>query len=321
MQRAVLGAIPLAVFLFMAMSLEVLGQDVLIYSNQFITPLTTPGGSGCQVDFSADPVNDLWAGTAQGTFSGTFQQTNTVETILVNGPGNAYSDPQGVAGDYCLGMLNTHFGDKLALLIDTEGLPFVNVAMDVSAINTNCGGPFSLGPVQFLLELIDAPAGVFDLMSITPLAFDTLFGTAPNAPTGAGSFTFNWARDTVALDASGSTDGLVALRFTLLNTGVAPTAPIYATFDNIHIEASLDEVITGMPEQVGSLGDAYPVPCMDRLFVPSALTMSSYAIWSMNGQRVAQGTIGPDGAVSVSALPPGVYLLHCGERVLRVMKE
>ncbi len=51
-------------------------QDVVIYSNQFITPLTTPSiATWCQLDFSPDPVNSLWAGTGFGTSSGEFVNT------------------------------------------------------------------------------------------------------------------------------------------------------------------------------------------------------------------------------------------------------
>lgn len=61
-------------------------QTVLIYQNSFVTPLTTPVNASCQQDFSATPVNTLWQGTGTGTFSGAFQQSNTVETLLINGP-------------------------------------------------------------------------------------------------------------------------------------------------------------------------------------------------------------------------------------------
>ncbi|MBK9761672.1 MAG: hypothetical protein IPO90_17350 [Flavobacteriales bacterium] len=69
-------------------------QSVLIYQNSFVTPLTTPVNASCQPDFSATPVNTLWQGMGTGTFSGAFQQSNTVETLLINGPADIQRRPR-----------------------------------------------------------------------------------------------------------------------------------------------------------------------------------------------------------------------------------
>ena len=124
--------------------------------------------------------------------------------------------------------------------MDTEGLPFVNVGMDISAINTTCGGPLPMDTVVFLLELLDAPNGVYDVTAGTVLDSDSLTGVGPNAD----SFVFNWAHAEGSLDVTGSTDGLVAVRMTLLRSS-------YAAFDNIYIEASFDPVISAVREEVG----------------------------------------------------------------------
>lgn len=298
--------------LLLAVSLPwmVSAQSVVLYRNDFVTPNTTPTNSACQQDFSDTPVNTLWEGTGTGTFSGAFQQTNTIETISINGPANIYDDPAGNNGDHCLGMLNTHFGDKLALLIDREGLPFLNLAMDMSAINTICGGPFTLGTPHFLIEALDAPGGVFNINTTTVLDSDTLVGVAPNAPTGTGSFVFNWARVSGSLDVSASTDDQVAIRFTLLNTGLTATAPIYAAFDNIYIEASTEDVISSVRETLAPALQLWPNPVNNLVRIAGVANGTSVEIVSITGTRVALLMTSSDGAVDVSGLANGTYVLR-----------
>lgn len=291
-------------------------QDVVIYSNQFITPLTTPSiATWCQLDFSPDPVNSLWAGTGLGTSSGEFVNTNTVETILITGPADVYDDPSGIGGDFSIGMLNSNFGDKLGLLIDTEGLPFINVGMDISAINTTCGGPLAMDTVYFLLELLDAPGGVFDVSTGLALDVDTLIGTAPNED----SFIFEWAHDEGSLDVSGSTDGMVALRMTLIRSN-------YASFDNIYIEASEDEVITAMDKNEVSSIQVYPNPCTNQLTVQGlSNNMQIATIRSVLGEEVATFSLDANGSMDVSMLPGGVYFVQLMDgdisQSLRFVKE
>ncbi|MBK8341659.1 MAG: T9SS type A sorting domain-containing protein [Flavobacteriales bacterium] len=285
-------------------------QSVLIYQNSFVTPLTAPVNASCQPDFSATPVNTLWQGTGAGTFSGAFQQSNTVETLLINGPADIYDDPANANGDFCLGMLNTNFTDKLALLIDREALPFINISLDMSAINTTCGGPFTLGTPNFLVEALDAPGGVFNINSTTPLSSDTLIGIAPNAQTGAGSFVFNWATDIGSLDVIGSTDDFVAIRFTLLNTGLTPTSAIYAAFDNIYIEASTTNVISGIAEHALAPMNIWPNPATDRVTIEDLASGTPVEFFTLTGQRVAVRIAQRDAAIDISALAPGTYVLR-----------
>lgn len=285
-------------------------QSVLIYRNDFVTPNEAPSNAGCQQDFSDTPVNTLWEGTGTGTFSGAFQQSSTIETISINGPADVYDDPTNDHGDYCLGMLNAHFGDKLALLIDRAGLPFVNISMDMSAINTTCGGPFTLSAPNFLIEALDAPAGVFSINTTEVLASDTLVGIAPNAPNGAGSFVFNWATATGSLDVSASTDDQVAIRFTLLNTGITIASPIYSAFDNIYIEASSVEVISSLPELREQELQIWPNPVTDQLRITGVTNGTAVEVLSITGQHVAQLTTASGGEVDVTTLAVGTYILR-----------
>lgn len=144
-------------------------------------------------------------------------------------------------------MLNTAFFDKLALLVDGQGLPYIHISMDMSAINTTCGGPLPMAAPSFLVEAIDAPGGVFSLTTTEVLSSDTLFGIAPNSD----SFVFNWANAVGLLDISGAADGMVAIRFTLLTSS-------YAAFDNIYIEVSSSEVINSVAEPGSLMLGAWP---------------------------------------------------------------
>ena len=80
-------------------------QTVLIYQNNFENSLQTPIDN-CGPDLDTTQVNTLWAGTGLGTGGGgLFKQVFTVETMLINGPSNTYTDPSGVGGNYCIGFL------------------------------------------------------------------------------------------------------------------------------------------------------------------------------------------------------------------------
>ena len=295
--------------------LKIHAQNVVLYSNQFLAPIATPTIASCQQDFGVDPVNDLWAGTGLGTSSGQFVNTNTVETILITGPADVYDDPSGIGGDFSIGMLRDNFGDRLGLLIDTEGLPFVNVGMDISAINTTCGGPLAMDTAVFKIEVLDAPGGVFNLSSTSVLDADTLVGIGPDTDT----FVFNWARAEGSLDVSGSTDGLVALRITLIRCN-------YASFDNIYVEASMDSVISSIQETAAQRITAYPIPCADQLTIaglPAQPRMVT--LFSTMGQALRAVAITAQGTLDVSGLAPGAYVVRVDvggqTRTVRFIKE
>ena len=289
-------------------------QSIVVYSNQFLIPLITTENASCQLDFSAQPVNDLWEGTGLGTSSGSFTQLNTVETILVTGPADVYDDPSGTGGDYALGMLRQNFGDKLGLLIDAEGLPFVNMAMDISAINTTCGGPLSLDTAIFLIEVLDAPGGVYNLAAGTVLDADTLVGLPPDPDT----FVFNWAHVEGSLDVSAATGGQVAIRFQQLSSN-------YSSFDNVYIEASQDSVISSLPERGRASIEAFPNPCTDVLMLRgTVLGNATVRVYSLLGAQVGQYALFK-GNVDVSNLKAGVYCAQILDgdvlQTLRFVKE
>jgi hypothetical protein len=180
----------------------------------------------------SDPDQLSWTyAFVNGLFGTAFQNTHDVETLQIAGSAK-FTDPSGIGGAYALGMLSDREPDLLAAVFDVGESGFLNVQIDISSIDFDCcGGPFNPNgdiPV-FQLSLYDAPLGAFDVRSIgTPaLDSDTITGIASEP------LVFDWTNHIVALDASSSTDGNVALVIDLIEGG-------YAGFDNITV-ASSDE--------------------------------------------------------------------------------
>ncbi|KAA3623922.1 MAG: HYR domain-containing protein, partial [Bacteroidetes bacterium] len=202
------------------------GEDptaVTLYDNDFNTPniavIDLPGG---YEDLSSQSVNDL--------FGPGWQQIYTVETILINGPVNRYTDPTGQGGDYAIGMLTSAQNDKVSLTFDVQGKDYLNVKFDLSAIDLFVNGnqQFGVATPIMRVSLYDSPAGNFNISSPgTLLDQKDLTGTAP----GPHPSIFNWITVVAGMDASGSADGNVSIVFDLIQSG-------YASFDNLIIQAS-----------------------------------------------------------------------------------
>ena len=143
---------------------NVQAQQILLYQNNFESPLMAPV-SNCSPDLDATTINTLWGGTGQGVGGGgLFQQQATVETILINGPNNQYTDASGTGGNYCLSMLSAVQNDQLALSFNAQLLPFANITFDLSPINMpSCGGPFVLDTAVMQITVFDSPGGNFDI--------------------------------------------------------------------------------------------------------------------------------------------------------------
>jgi len=198
-------------------------------------------------------VNQLYGNQPPGF---TFAQNFTVETLLITGNrafGTGYSDPQGIGGNYALGMLSTLQNDFLSLSFNVQGQPFLNFRLNISSIDLDrFSGPFnSTGAVPvFELTLFDNPSGATGLSGNgTILDVERITGVASSSRT-----VFNWTEHTLALDARGSTNGNVTIRIDLLNTQGSG----YAAMDNFRIAAS---------NTPGDVGDTNPVPA------PASITL------------------------------------------------
>ena len=213
-------------------------QIVVLYDNSFESP-NIPPTPNCGADLDATDLNTLWSGTAEGTGGGgSFQQVNTVETILVNGPDNQYEDPTGIGGNYCISMLSTAQDDRAALTLNSQLLPFAVINFNMSAIDIEaCGGPFGVDTPSMNIKIHDSPGAVFNFYTPGPLLDETtLTGIQP----GATIYTFNWSQQSVSLDISGATDGNITVVFNLTQSG-------YAAIDNLVILSS----ISGIEESTG----------------------------------------------------------------------
>jgi hypothetical protein len=200
-------------------------EAILLYSNDFESPNRNITRTKC-VNLDGTPININYGGP-QGDFS----QRLTVETVIIKSDWNAqipYEDPLGIGGNYAIGMLSTIGDDILALGFSTGRKNFINVAMDISSIDTNggCGGPFGIAPPLFRVSLIDDPTGT------VPVLGTVLDSALMAGEVGPNSWTFLWTRNAVSLDATRVTNDTVSIVFDLLQSG-------YGVLDNLQIEASI----------------------------------------------------------------------------------
>lgn len=228
------------------------GQTVVLYSNDFEHPNVAPEVN-CGNSLDTRGIDLLYG--APGFH---FQQAFTVELVVTDDPGGLYSDPSGVGGAYALGMLSTFQDDRLALSFDRGGRRYLNVGLDLSAIDVNgCGGPFGVAQPSLQLSLYDSPAG-FDLAQPgTLLDQAVLTSTAPPSAT-----VFGWQYGQVSLDAEQATTGTVTVVFDLLTSG-------YAAFDNLSIVAAdetgiVDQDTDGVPDDTDNCPDVSNADQSDR---------------------------------------------------------
>lgn len=187
----------------------------LLYGNDFETP-NVPIKANCAT-LDQRPIETLY-----GKPSFMYHQTFTVEAVLLA----SYGAIEGAHGLYSLGMLSKVQDDRLALTFDASARAFVNLGMDLSAIDVpGCGGPFGVAQARMAIRLLDSPGGVFSLGQKVLDEVEVVGGPTFDAKTP------HFTRVTAALKTAGSTDGHVSVVFDLLDSG-------YAAFDNLAITAA-----------------------------------------------------------------------------------
>tara|TARA_Y100000385_G_C13103970_1_gene646264 strand:- start:3780 stop:5480 length:1701 start_codon:yes stop_codon:yes gene_type:complete len=65
----------------------------------------------------------------------------------------------------------------------------------------------------------------------------------------------------------------------------------------------------------------FPNPVSDNLFIRLSRKDARYEIYSIQGQRILSGNTGRDHSISVSDLPPSIYLLKVNGATLRFLKK
>ncbi|CAB9499214.1 expressed unknown protein [Seminavis robusta] len=220
-------------------------KQVILYQNDFEAP---------KASLSPDPANQLLATPgndvntnygAQGGPNhvktthgdGHFGQQNSVETLVVHSTYKSqypYSDPDGRAGDYSIGMLADYPAAATSdfLWLDftaPSGQDYFNVQVDISAISASGGmGPNTKVPVIYDLILIDMASGqevVLETKRITGT-------TAPN------DYTFAWTRGLASFNKGDRTD--LRIKFDAIQ-------PSYSAIDNLLIYTDEVEVTTVTP--------------------------------------------------------------------------
>jgi hypothetical protein len=226
---------------------------VVLYGQSFENPVGFVNDGGDINIFRS--VNQLYGDQPPGF---TFAQTNTVETLLLTGNqafGTGYSDPQGIGGNYALGMLSgfNSENDFLSLSFNVQGQNYLNFRLNISSIDLDrfgCPCNSAMGSIAlFDVVLFDNPTGATSL-SGNGTVLDSERITA--LPSSARNI-LNWSEHILALDASGSTNGNVTVRIDLVGSSANSR---YAAMDNFRIVAS------DTPGDVGSV----PEPASMTLF-------------------------------------------------------
>jgi len=213
------------------------GQDeILLYENDFETFNIEPSNTficsnGVPFDdLDRTTVNELWGGTGSGTGGNVFfNQTFTVETILINGEDNRYTDPDGKGGNYCIGMLtNSGNDDMLSLTLNTQTLTFLNISFSLSAIDLGGCNSFGVNVPIMKIRIYDTPNGIFDFSNKgTELGEATVEGIEPMAD----KYTFSWIETNTNLNIEESINGNISIVFDLIQSG-------YGALDNLRITAT-----------------------------------------------------------------------------------
>lgn len=282
-----------------------IAQTVLLYQNSFELPLMAPAAN-CGPDLDATFVNTLWGGTGTGTGGGGFfQQEFTVETILINGPNNQFTDSSGLGGNYCLSLLTNIQNDRLALTLNSQMLPFVNISFLISPIDLPaCGGPFGLDTAIMYVKVFDSPGGSFSFPSPgSQLDEDTLIGSLP----GTTPFTFNWTQINTSLDISNSVDGNITLVFDLIKSA-------YAAIDSIVITSSVTPL--SVQEQFEAISIvASPNPFSNELEIIGTGASGQLTIFDTLGKVVYyQKTFSSNTKITTQDLLPGIYFINYFEK-------
>ncbi len=203
-------------------------ETFVLFENDFEKPIIPAADITTQFwyDVSSQRVKDI--------FGFEFTQTNTIETVLINGARNQYQDSEGRGGNFAIGMLNTSFNDKLAFTFDRQNLPFLNLMMDIAAVDlfnaSNPNGRYGVNTPIFKTSVYDTPTGTFSFGSPgVLLSSDEAMGFAPDVTKSV----FNWASIMTALDVSAASSNTVTIVIELLQSG-------YATFDNVIITSSTE---------------------------------------------------------------------------------
>ncbi len=194
-------------------------------------------------------------------------------------------------------MLTGFHDDQLALTLNSEQLPYINLSFLLSSVDApTCGGPFGVDTTVMEVSIYDSPEGSFSFGSPgTLLASDSLSGDGP----GETPYTLNWASVSTSLGISGSTDGNITVVFDALRSG-------YLAFDNITINSSTTATI---PNEA-SAPALYPNPVDRELRIGHTQAGGQLLPYNALGQLLlTQPALPLETRVPTEQLAPGMYYL------------
>ena len=121
----------------------------------------------------------------------------------------------------------SYYTDKLAFTFDSNRLPFLNIMMDIAAVDlaraNDPNGRYGVNTPIFRFSVFDSSNGNFNINAPGQL-LDRVEVTGNEL--GSTPFTFNWASVMGILDISNASSNSVSIIIELLQSG-------YGSFDNI----------------------------------------------------------------------------------------
>jgi hypothetical protein len=293
---------------------------VMLYENDFEAPkmALTPDPSFQLMATGNFDVNVLYGGQGGPGHSktvygnGTFGQRQTVETLAIHStfvkssPHHPYVDPDGIAGNYAIGMLATYDsggGDDRAWLDFNApaDLQFFTVELDISAIEPSSG----TGPNENTAAAMDLILS--DISGPNPRVISTQRVDGKLAPN---PYTFNWAHGITNFNKGSAT----SLRITF-----DAISPSYMCFDNLKIYA---DVVAATPAPTLS---PTPSPTLSPTPSPTPVSAGQPLTGTGNGDPHFKTWNGLKYEVSLRLSSlfvafPGVSLLfpHCIPHILYI---
>ena len=201
----------------------------------------------------------------------------TVVDVIVNSPNHNTLEAAVVAA----GLAGTLSGDG----------PFTVFAPTDAAFA-------ALPPGTVAALLADPQGALTNILTYHVVGAEALSSSLSNGQT---ITTLNGQSVTVTINADG----------VFINDAKVTVADIQADNGVVHvIDAVLLPTVSTKEDQVEELTGMFPVPATDRLYLKDANTAAMpYVIYHINGQQVAQGTVGNDQSVQLQNLPTGQYVL------------
>lgn len=228
--------------------------QVILYKNNFETPISMPNPNGCGAgDYDAQSIDKLYNATGThpkslgilkgNCVNGTIPNCNSAEVLIIKGFNMIYADPSGKGGKFCIGLQNPSntINDLFSFQFNPDLNTTVDLAFDVSASTiTTCnnGSPLFIDSPKVRVRFFRTTGFDIDNINNNLLISTAVLDGLPKAPTNsdATNTVMNWksltaAMNTIPKDSTKPASGITAV-FELIGG-------VYAAFDNIAITGNV----------------------------------------------------------------------------------